>query len=464
MRTIVRIANLLSVALFLATAFPSLAQAKPPNIVVFISDDLGRLETSVYGSTDVKTPNMAKLAAMGMTFNSAYVASPSCCPNRFSLLTGLMPARHGAHPNHSQVKPGTQFLPPLLQQQGYTIASFGKVAHNQETYPGLDHNSKPPINLAQHVHDWFDNNKVEGPICLMVGDRRPHVPWIKESIYDPKTLTLPPYFIDTPETRRHWARYLTDVTGMDQELGRVLDIAKEKFGDDFIFVFTSDHGGQWPFGKWNLYDSGTRIPMIVAWPGQIKPGSRTDAMVSWVDILPTLIEVAGGTVPSDIDGKSFAKVLTGKVEEFRDKIFTTHTGDGQMNIYPIRSVRVGDYKYIHNLLPDAWHTNHGDRLADRDGASAYWRGWNKIAESDPDAAAILKKYYTRPKEELFDLANDPLEQHNLADDPNYQAQLKELRADLKRWTTAQKDELQPHRKPYLRSEPLPEITDRKSKK
>ena len=108
-----------------AFAAPTASTASPPNIVVFISDDLGRLETSVYGSKELRAPTMDRLAAVGMTFDNAYVASPSCCPNRFSLLTGLMPARHGAHPNHSQVKLGTKFLLPRLKSLGYRIATFG---------------------------------------------------------------------------------------------------------------------------------------------------------------------------------------------------------------------------------------------------------------------------------------------------------------------------------------------------
>lgn len=335
----------------------SLHAATLPNIVVFISDDLGRLDTSIHGSKDVRTPTMDQLAAGGMTFDNAYVASPACCPSRFSLLTGLMPARHGAHPNHSKVKPGTKFLPPILKTMGYHIASFGKVAHGNRDFAGLDFNSPRRTDMSKEVVKHFNATQIDGPICLLVGDRRPDVP-------------LPPFFIDTKETREHWARYLTDIEGMDEEMGRVLEFAKEKFGDNFIFLFTSDHGGQWPFGKWNLYDYGTRVPLVAYWPRQIKAGVRTDAMVSWVDILPTLIDVAGGKVPDDIDSKSFAPVLLGKTKTHRDKIFTTNTGDKEMNIYPIRSVRIGKYKYIHNLRPDTYHTNHSDRLRS-DGRGAY---------------------------------------------------------------------------------------------
>ena len=107
-------------SLLFASTF--LGAGEKPNLVVFISDDLGRLDTSIHGSIDARTPTMERLAAEGMTFDDAYVASPSCCPSRFSLLTGLMPARHGAHPNHSQVKPGTKFLPPILKKMGYHLS------------------------------------------------------------------------------------------------------------------------------------------------------------------------------------------------------------------------------------------------------------------------------------------------------------------------------------------------------
>jgi arylsulfatase A-like enzyme len=437
--------------------------AEPPHIVIFISDDLGRLETSVYGSKEAKTPTMDRLAAAGMTFDNAYVASPSCCPNRFSLLTGLMPARHGAHPNHSRVKQGTRFLLPELKRLGYHIASFGKVAHGRVRIEGCDFNSPLPRNMSQNVKAYFSKARIDKPVCLLVGDRRPHVPWIKESQYDPKSLTLPSHLVDTPQTREHWARYLTDITDMDEEMGRVLEFANQRFGDNFVFLFTSDHGGQWPLGKWNLYDSGTRVPFIATWPGKIAAGVRSDAMVSWVDIIPTVIDLAGGEATEDIDGMSFADVLLGKANGHRDRIFTTHTGDGEMNIFPIRSVRVGRYKYIHNLRPDAYHTNHSDRLR-KDGAGAFWDSWDKAAATDPHAEAKIKRYYTRPEHELFDLEKDPLELTNLAADPRHQSGLKQLQQELAAWTTAQGDELAPHREPYLTSQPLPVLSPKKRKK
>ena len=202
-----------------------------PNIVIFISDDLGRLDTSIHGSNDVRTPTMDQLAASGMTFDNAYVASPACCPSRFSFLTGLMPARHGAHPNHSLVKPGTKFLPPILKKMGYHIASFGKVAHGNRDFAGMDFNEPKKTGMSVQIEKYFSKTNIDSPIFLLVGDRRPHVEWTMEMNYDPKKVTLPPFFIVSHETREHWARYLTDIEGMDQEMGRVLKFAKQKFGD-----------------------------------------------------------------------------------------------------------------------------------------------------------------------------------------------------------------------------------------
>lgn len=448
--------NPLLSSVVLAVNLSLFAAGSLPNLVVFISDDMGRAESSVYGSKEVRTPTMDRLAGNGMTFDEAYVASPSCCPNRFSLLTGLMPARHGAHPNHSQVKEGTEFLFPILQAKGYTVISFGKVAHGRKDFPGVDFNSPRPTEMSENVIAWFKENDVEGPVCLLVGDRRPHVSWTKESIYDPAAIALPAYLVDTLETREHWARYLTDITGMDEEMGRIHKIAQNEFGDNFLFLFTSDHGGQWPRGKWNLYDTGTRIPLIVSWPGHVSKGARTNAMVSWVDLVPTLIDVAGANVPEGIDGKSFLRVLNGKAKVHRDRIFTTHTGDGIMNIFPIRSVRIGKYKYIHNLRADAYFTNHSDRLR-KDGAGAFWDSWDEAAKSDPMAAALIRNYYTRDEFELFDLEADPMEYDNLARNPEYRDVMARLQTELAAWTKSQGDELLPHRDPYLTTEPIPDL-------
>ena len=134
-----------------------------------------------------------------------------------------------------------------------------------------------------------------------------------------------------------------------------------------------------------------------------------------------------------------------------------------MNIFPIRSVRVGKYKYIHNLCPDAYHTNHSDRLR-KDGAGAFWDSWEAAAKKDPEAAEIIKHYYTRPEFEFFDLEKDPLELNNLAGNPEFAERIAEMRAELAVWAKAQGDELQPHREPYPTSKPVPQVRPQPKKK
>jgi arylsulfatase A-like enzyme len=238
-------------------------------------------------------------------------------------------------------------------------------------------------------------------------------------------------------------------------MGRIDRLAQEAFGtNDFIFVYSADHGAQWPFGKWNLYDAGIRVPLIVRWPGRIKAGVRTGAMVSWVDLIPTLIDLAGGSVPAGLDGRSFAGVLLGKTNHHREVIYTTHSGDGTMNIYPIRSVRTERYKYIRNLRPDCYHSNHSD-IQRKDGAGAYWDSWDAVAATNAVAAAVVAKYYQRPAEEFYDLEKDPEEQNNLAGNPEYQTQIKQLSSRLDGWMAEQGDTQRIFEEPYLVTGPRP---------
>jgi N-sulfoglucosamine sulfohydrolase len=408
-----------------------------PNIVVFIADDHGCLDSEVYGAKDVRTPNMLRLAQSGLTFTHCFVASPSCAPSRAAMLTGLMPARNGAEANHSKPRAALKKLPAFLQELGYEVAGFGKVAHyNHDRDYGFDHYDKDHASAV--VRTFLEQRDKSKPLCLFVGAHAPHVPWTNGATYNVASVQLPIPHLDTPETRLFRSRYYTDVTKVDSELGNIYDLARANLGTNLLFIFTSDHGAQWPFGKWNLYDAGIRVGFMAAWPGAIAAGSRSDAMVSWVDILPTLIEVGGGTAPPDLDGRSFAGVLRGNSQTHRDRIFSTHSGDGRMNVYPIRSVRTHDWKYILNLHPEFKYTTHIDAAQDRDGVK-YWRSWQAVAATNAAAAQIVQRYHERPREELYDLRNDPFEQRNLAADVSQARRLEEFRQEMRRWMTAQGD-------------------------
>ncbi len=425
--------------LLLLTLLPLAAQERrPPNIVLFLADDLGYLDTTIAGAKDVRTPKLQRLADAGMTFTHAFVTSPACAPSRASILTGLWPMHSGAMNNHAPPRKEVKKLPEFLQELGYEVAAFGKVAHyNQDKLYGFDHYDKSH-ELAT-VSAWIAARTAAKPLCLIVGTHQPHVPWPEKGDLDPAAVEIPPTHVDTPETRAARSRYYADVALADRELGEIGELTRSKLGKDTVFLFTSDHGAQWPFGKWNLYDAGTRVPLVVSWPGVVAPGTTTAAMVSLADLLPTFIELAGGKPPADLDGRSFAAVLRGKSAELRERIFTTHSRDGVMNVYPIRSARSRDWKYIRNLKPEAEHTTHIDKGQTSSGRE-YWMSWEERAKSDPAAAAIVERYHRRPAEELYDLRSDPLERRNLASDAGHAQALAGLRADLDAWMRSQGDE------------------------
>jgi N-sulfoglucosamine sulfohydrolase len=432
---------LLIISFFRAAAAERL---NPPNIVVFLADDHGYLDSEVYGSKEVRTPNMLRLAREGIVFTRVFVASPSCAPSRAALLTGLMPARNGAEPNHAKPKAELKKLPAYFKELGYEVAAFGKVSHYNHTKDyGFDHFAHDTFHDHRAIPaalKWLREREAKKPLCLFVGSNWPHVPWPQVTT---NASSVPSFLVTTPETLRARASYFAAVEKMDSELGQTYDISREVLGTNTLFIHTSDHGAQFPFGKWNCYDSGIRTSFLAVWPGVIKSASRTDAMVSWIDILPTLVEAAGGTSPKNIDGRSFLEALRQRRASHREVIFTTHSADGNMNVYPIRALRTADWKYILNLHPEYKFTTHIDLAHKNETRPGYWGGywqsWLEAAKSNVSAAAIVKAYHQRPAEELYELSADPYEQTNLANDPKHSGMKAQLRAQLENWMRDQGD-------------------------
>ncbi len=445
--------------LLLVLAWLGQAAARP-DLVIFLTDDHGQLDSTPYGGYGIRTPHIQRLADAGLTFTRAYVASPSCAPSRAALLTGLMPARNGAQANHAKPRTELKKWPAYFQELGYEVVAFGKVAHYRHTGDyGFDH----------FAHDTFHDHagipaaveflrnrprSAAKPLCLFVGSNWPHVPWPEQDLgYDPQLLPLPAGSIDTPATRQWRARYAAAVTKGDDDLGTILDATRAHLPKGTLFLFSADHGAQWPFGKWNLYEAGVAVPLIIAWPGIIEPSMRTTAMVSWVDLLPTLLDAAGGKTPTGIDGRTFLPVLRGASPTHRDHIFTTHTNDNRMNIYPSRAVRDERWKYIRNLHPEFAFTSHLDLVAGALGQRAFFSTWETATKTDAQAAAIVQRYHARPAEELYDLAVDPREQRNLATAPPHSAKLASLRGELDAWMKSQGDEQTVLVEPRLLSDP-----------
>lgn len=422
-----------------------------PHIVLFIADDYSWHDCGPCGAGDVRTPHLDRLAEEGMRFECAFAASPTCTPSRSAIYTGLYPFRNGSHANHSLVKDGLRTWPHYMQDLGYRVVIAGKTHIGpRPVFPFEyleDSNIMPPG--KKHVL-WTDLNtkavdrllaqhERSRPLCLIVCSHSPHVFWPENEGYDPLRITLPPYLVNTPETRASRCRYYTDVSWMDKQVGEVRDSLKARgYADRTLFMFTADQGAQWPFAKWNLYDAGIRVPLLAYWPGRIAPASKTRALVSLIDLLPTVIAAAGGDPPQDIDGLSFLPVLPGQSKCVREEVFASHTGDKEINRAPMRCIRTERYKYILNLAPEIPYETHISKSEDRDN---YWTSWLRLAERDRNAAAVIERDQHRPAEELYDVQADPFELKNLAGNPAHSEALAKLREKLKQRRLQQGEDL-----------------------
>jgi len=417
-----------------------------PNVLLIIADDQTWRDSGCYGNGDVKTPNIDRLAAEGMRFARAFTATAMCAPTRQQLYTGLFPVRNGAYPNHSKVYPGTKSLVHHLKALGYRVGLCGKTHFGpRESFPFETVNRK---NLAEFV----GRDKAQ-PFCLVYCSNSPHLPWTAgdAGAYDPAKLTLPPYLVDTPETRAALCKYYAEITDFDREVGECMKLLTGAGAEEgTIFLYTSEQGAQMPHGKWTCYDVGLHVGLVVRWPGRVKPGSVAQAMVQYVDVAPTLVEAAGGE-PTKIDtgrpdahgdrgfdGRSFLGVLLGRTDKHQEAVYGVHTTRGIIagsECYPVRSVRTETHKYI-------WNPNHQTQFHNvliASDTGGYWSSWVAKAKTDPQAAKLVEMYHTRPAEELYDLRRDPYELNNLAADPKLAELKASLRKKLDAWMTQQGD-------------------------
>ena len=426
-------------AIFLAASLGQAEAAKQPNILIVIADDLNKDSVGVYGNKDVKTPNIDRLASQGMRFNLAYTSTAMCAPTRQQMYTGLYPVRSGAYPNHSKVKPGTKSLVHYLKALGYRVGLSGKRHFGPPSSFPFEQVSRKVD--AKAIREFVARDEKQ-PFCLLVTSNSPHVPWSAgdASQYDPGKLTIPPYWVDTPEMRESLTRYYAEITDLDREVGECMKILREtKQEDNTAMIFTTEQGAQYPGCKWTCYENGLNVGFIVRWPGQVKPGSVSDAMIHYIDVAPTLVEMAGGEAIKGLDGRTFLGVLRGKTKRHNSVTYGVHT---QMNAigspptgYAVRSIRAGKWKYIMNLNHKVTFKN---ALTQNDKEN-YWASWVRTAKTDPKAARLLKRYLNRPAEQLYDRSKDPHEVNNLAGREK-QAKVKaRLKQQLQDWMTSQGD-------------------------
>ncbi len=410
-----------------------LAEPSKPNIVLFVGDDHSVWDVGCYGNKVIKTPNLDLLASQGMRFDRAFTITAMCAPARSMLYTGLGPVRNGCYMNHGKTHAHIKSLPHYLKPLGYRVVLAGKT-----------HIKPKSVYPFEYVAQREAYGVIQGdePFCLIVASNEPHTPHTGRD-YPLDDMTVPPYLPDLKSAKVGISAYYTDIDKLDREIGGVMAMLKSSgIEKNTLFVYAGDHG-YGLMAKWTCYETGLRVPFIVRWPGMVKAGSSTDAMVSFVDVLPTFLEAAGAEPAKDIDGKSFIGVLSGEKKTHRDRIYGLHTNQGIIygQDYPVRSVRDNRFKYIRNLNPDGRPTNVSTcDSKDQEKTTGLWGEWREAAKTDEKVAKLLKRVMDRPAEELYDLEADPWELNNLAKHPDHAKTKARLRRELDQWMKQQGDQ------------------------
>jgi N-sulfoglucosamine sulfohydrolase len=429
------------------------AATERPNIVWIFGEDMGP-ELRCYGDTNAITPNMDRLAREGARFTHCFTHAPVCAPSRSGLITGQYPTTIGTHHMRSKLISPPPLFTDHLKKAGYTICwptktQFGKT----------DFNFDLPANAFDVRDDWT-KTKPKQPFFGFFNINWSHESKIRaepklfqeltakltpEERHDPKKMVVPPYHPDAPEVRRDLANYYDLVTAVDYKVGEVLKFLDEQnLSSNTVVFLTGDHGRGISRSKRWVYDSGIHVPLIVRWPGKIKPNTVRDDLVSFIDFAPTMMSLAqmprtaldGYLLPVSGTGNAQPHyspmegiVFLGEYSQKRDYIFAAR--DRMDETYDrIRAVRDKQFKYIRNFephLPYAQRIAYGEEMP----TMQIWRKWN--AEGKLNLTQKLFFAPTKPKEELYDCNADPHEIHNLADNRKFAPKLKELRAALDKW-------------------------------
>lgn len=447
------------VALLVIACQAHAAEPNRPNILLLLSDDHSYPLVGCYGSTNVMTPTLDRLAEEGMKFHRFFVGSPQCVPSRATLMTGRSAVAARMTRFTAPLPRDEVTFPELLRDQaGYYTGICGRSYHldgAKRMSPVVDRtfeehhlqtfadrvdflNTCPDDQVAEQVATFLEKRPDGKPFFLWANFSDPHHPWTgpEELRPDPKSLVLPKEWPDVPGLREQFADYCGEVNRLDHTVASVLDVLRERGElDKTIIVFAGDNGLALPHGKGSLYDPGVNVPLIVRWPAGVKAGGDSKTLISGEDIAPTLLEAAGVAPINRVSGRSFLPLLKGEKFNPREHVFfergphgrTAVSANSRSSTFDLsRGVRSDRYKFIYNCTP--W-------IPYSPVDSAQGAGWVQIKAAE--AAGELSKehratYFTmpRPVYELYDLENDPAELVNLSGRPEVRKVERELRAAL----------------------------------
>ena len=401
----------------------------PLNILLLQAEDTGR-HLGCYGDAYAHTPNIDRLAAEGCRYTNAFSHSPVCAPSRGGTVTGCYPWAVGIHHMRSKrLEPPRCFTHELVDG-GHHVSWPTKLDFNFDPTPGwcTDNDEwweKPPPDAPFFLYANFDTTH-ESSMFRELPDWHRHSPedCPAELRHDPDQAPVPPYLPDTPELRWQLSRYYDALTVIDRQIGeRLAWLERHGLAENTVVIFLSDHGRGLPREKRWCYEAGIHLPLIVRWPGRLKPGSVSDEMVGWVDIAPTILSLAGRPVPPHYQGQVFLGENRAAAREY---IFAGR--DRMDSLFDkVRVTRDRRHLYIRNdaaPLPWAQKQSYMEQLP----AVPVMREMHARGElSGPSASFFGTR---KPNEELYDCEADPDNLVNLAGDPAHTDTLERLRAAL----------------------------------
>lgn len=407
--------------------------SEKPNFIFYLADDQDQLDYGCYGNPKVKTSNVDKLAKEGVKFTNFYTAQAICAPARSQIFTGMYPLKNGCMANHLPVKNDIESVVILLQKAGYEVVLAGKshvkpdkVFSWTKYYPSLEHRYLP----LSEIDNYFKNTTKT--FCVFITSDYPHGPYPENNSYKKEDIYKLPY--EKNHVANHKTGYYQNIEDDNVQLGKVLKMVEDYgFKNNSVFIYASDHGLS---GKWSVKEKGLKVPFIVRWPNHIKPNTTSNTLLSFVDVLPTFLDIANTEQPKTIDGKSFYKTLQGSTDAIHTYVYGVATCQNIQNtkVFPSRSIRGKRFKLIKNF-------NSKEVYASNLGTNLYANAFIKIgAEAFPNV----------PFEELYDLEKDPYETNNLASKKEFQAIKNELSSALKSWMISQNDFLITHKMPLIK--------------
>ncbi|MCE6992625.1 sulfatase [Dyadobacter sp. CY323] len=423
------IAFFILIGIITSPVYGQKASEKRPNILWIVANDISP-DLNCYGNKLVHTPRLDQLASEGVLYKNFITAGAVCSPSRSSFITGMysvsINCQNQFPKNKTELPAGIAPVTDYFRKAGYYVANTGGTKMTGPHYTGYNFVHEP-----KQMHDGFDwrGRAKDQPFFAQVHLTYTHRPFKRDPSHpvDPDKIVVPPYYPNHPVARKDWALYLETMQLLDQQVGEILDRLKQDgLAENTIVFFFGDHGQPHVRGKQFLYDGGINAPLIIRWPGHLKPGTKSDRVINNIDLPAASLQAAGITVPKTMQGIDFLD----KTSKPRTYAFAARDRCDE-TLDRIRAVRTKDFKYIRNFFPDRPYTQFNAYKKLEYPVLTLMQVLKSKGELNADQARFMAD--TRPAEELYDLKKDPFEMHNLAGDQVYNAKLKELRGQMDQW-------------------------------